>query len=261
MTTPALTSDCSSCFGLCCVLLPFSAVSGFGVDKPGGRPCLNLLDDDRCGIHTTLRADGWPGCTVFECFGAGQQVSQVTYAGVSWREQDNLAEMGAVLSVMRQLHEMLVHLTEVERRSPEPAALTARAEIEELVSADPDTLLTYDLDALHQRVGRLLGDASSRMRRAWPEAVDRSRADLAGRSLSGDLRGWSFRGAVLIRADLRDTDLRDADLLGADLRDADLRGSDLSTTLFLTQPQVNGATGSAATRLPPTLARPGHWPG
>ena len=259
MTLPVLKSDCSRCFGLCCVLLPFSAVSGFGVDKPGGRPCLNLLDNDRCSIHTTLRADGWPGCTVFECFGAGQQVSQVTYAGVSWREQDNLAEMGAVLSVMRQLHEMLVHLAEVEHRSPEPAALSTRSEIEELVTADPEALLSQDLDALHQRVGRLLADASARVRRGWPAAVDRSRADLAGRSLSGDLRGWSFRGAVLIRADLRDADLRDADLLGADIRDAELGGSDLSTALFLTQPQVNGAIGSATTRLPPELARPSHW--
>lgn len=260
MTLPVLRSDCSSCFGLCCVLLPFSAVSGFGVDKPSGRPCLNLLDDDRCGIHTSLREDGWPGCTVFECFGAGQQVSQVTYGGVSWREQDNLGEMSAVLSVMRQLHEMLVHLAEVERRSPDPAARTAGAEIGDLVDADPEVLLTYDLDALHERVGALLADASARVRRDWPAAADRSRQDLAGQRLSGDQRGSSFRGAVLIRADLHDADLREADLLGADLRDADIRGSDLSSALFLTQPQVNSAIGSAATRLPAELARPGHWP-
>ena len=242
--TPELVSDCSSCFGLCCVLLPFSAVSGFGVDKPGGRPCLNLLDDDRCGIHASLREDGWPGCTVFECFGAGQQVSQVTYAGVSWREQDNLAEMGAVLSVMRQLHEMLVHLAEVERRSPDPAATSTSTEIEELTTAEPEALLTYDVDDLHERVGVLLADASTRVRRRWPAAVDRSRQDLAGRRLSGDRRGWSFRGATLIRADLRD---------------ADVRGCDLSTALFLTQPQVNAATGDATTALPDGLARPGHW--
>ena len=120
VTLPVLRSDCSQCFALCCVLLPFSAVSGFGVDKPGGTPVPQPLDDDRCGIHASLRADGWPGCTVFECFGAGQQVSQVTYAGVSWREQDNLGEMGAVLSVMRQLHEMLVHLSRSRGARPIP---------------------------------------------------------------------------------------------------------------------------------------------
>ena len=77
--------------------------------------------------------------------------------------------------------------------------------------------------------------------------------------MSGDRRGWSFRGATLIRADLRDADLGEADLLGADLRDADVRGCDLSTALFLTQPQVNAATGDATTVLPDGLARPGHW--
>lgn len=260
MATPELVSDCSQCFGLCCVLLPFSASSGFGVDKPSGTPCLNLLDDDRCGIHATLREDGWPGCTVFECFGAGQQVSRVTYDGVSWREQDNLGEMAAVLSVMRQLHEMLVHLSEVGRRSPDPTAEAVRAEIEQLTAAAPEPLLSLDIDDLHARVGTLLAEASARVRRRWPAAVDRSRQDLAGRRLAGDHRGWSFRGAVLIRADLRDADLQDADLLGADLRDADVRGCDLSSAVFLTQPQVNGARGDGSTVLPGGLSRPGHWP-
>ncbi|WP_374457099.1 pentapeptide repeat-containing protein [Nocardioides sp.] len=259
MATPELSSDCSRCFGLCCVLLPFSAAAGFGIDKPGGTPCLNLADDDACRIHATLREDGWPGCTVFECFGAGQHVSQVTYRGVSWREHDNLPEMAAVLSVMRPLHEMLVHLTEVERRSPDPAATTARTDIEALTGGDPESVLAVDLDEVHERVGGLLADASTRLRRSHPAAADRSRADLAGRTLRGDHRGWTFRGASLIRADLRDADLTDADLLGADLRDADVRGCDLSTTLFLTQPQVNAATGDAATGLPDGLRRPGHW--
>jgi hypothetical protein len=57
---PDLTADCDSCFALCCVLLPFAAGSGFGLDKPGGTPCPNLADDDRCTIHATLREDGWP---------------------------------------------------------------------------------------------------------------------------------------------------------------------------------------------------------
>jgi len=259
VATPGLSSDCARCFGLCCVLLPFSASAGFGVDKPGGRPCLNLLTDDSCRIHATLREDGWPGCTVFECFGAGQQVSQVTYGGTSWREQDNLAEMAAVLSVMRQLHEMLVHLVEVARRSPDPAADVVRAEIEQLTGADPEALLLADVDALHERVGRLLSEASARVRRPWPAAQDRTRADLAGRRLAGDHRGWSFRGALLIAADLRGADLRDVDLLGADLRDADVRGCDLSSALFLTQPQVNGAIGDPATTLPEGLSRPARW--
>ena len=168
MATPELVSDCSQCFGLCCVLLPFSASSGFGVDKPSGIPCLNLLDDDRCGIHATLREDGWPGCTVFECFGAGQQVSQVTYAGVSWREGGNRAEMGAVLTVMRQLHEMLVHLAEVERRAPAPEARAVSARVEELTTADPETLLTTPRTECVLRPGHTGSHADDVGCRWWP---------------------------------------------------------------------------------------------
>jgi hypothetical protein len=154
---------------------------------------------------------------------------------------------------------MLVHLAEVDQRSPDPAADAARSEIEALRGADPETLLTFGIDALHERVGAQHADASGRVRRRWGTAQDRSRQDLAGRRLAGDHRGWSFRGALLIRTDLRDALLDDADLLGADLRDADVRGCDLSTTLFLTQPQANAAVGDAATRLPAGLSRPRHW--
>ena len=95
---------------------------GFGADKPAASPATTSTRDDRCAIHADLRERGWPGCTAFDCFGAGQQVSQVTYGGTSWREHDNLGEMAAVLSVMRQLHEMLAHL----RRGAAPRAARRR---------------------------------------------------------------------------------------------------------------------------------------
>jgi len=258
---PVLASDCSSCSGLCCVLLPFDRRDGFGVTKAGGTVCGNLTEDDRCGIHRTLRADGWAGCTRFECFGAGQHVTQVTYGGASWRDQDDLGEMAAVLSVVRVLHEMMLHLATAADRSPEPVQDELLAELVALDDAGPDTLLTTDLEELHARVGHALGAASARVR-GLHHGADLTRADLAGKDLSGrDLRGAALRGAVLIRADLSGADLGDADLLGADLRDADLRGARLASALFLTQPQVNGALGDAATVLPPGLTRPAHWMG
>jgi uncharacterized protein YjbI with pentapeptide repeats len=255
---PVLSSDCGSCFGLCCVLLSFSRDAGFGVAKASGTACHHLDASDGCGIHATLREDGWPGCTVFECFGAGQQVSQVTYAGVSWRENDNLGEMAAVLSVMRQLHEMLILLSEVERRLPGAAAAVLHR-VTALTSDPPDQLLTIDVDELREEVGGLLSIASMRLRSGW-EGPDLARADLAGRDLrSSDLRGATLRGATLIAADLRGLDLTRADLLGADLRDADVRGAQLAEALFLTQPQANAVRGDATTELPAVLNRPRHW--
>ena len=47
VTLPVLHADCSRCFALCCVLLPFSAGESFPVTKPGGSPCRNLGADDR----------------------------------------------------------------------------------------------------------------------------------------------------------------------------------------------------------------------
>jgi hypothetical protein len=254
---PSLVADCGSCFALCCVLLPFQAASGFGIDKPGGTPCPHLADDDRCGIHATLREDGWPGCSIFECYGAGQQVSQVTYGGVSWRGRDNLGEMAAVLSVMRLLHEMLSHLGEARRRSPSSEVHALEAEIIALTRATPTELLGVDLDELRQHAGRALEEASARLR----SGPSYRREDLAGR----DLRQWILRdadllGALLIRADLREQDLGRADLLGADLRDADLRGADLGDALYLGQSQVNASHGDAHTTIPAGLRRPGHWP-
>lgn len=163
-TSPELVADCSRCFGLCCVLLPFRAVDGFGADKPGGQPCHHLEADDLCGIHEHLEKSGWPGCTAYDCQGAGQQVSQVTYAGVSWREQDNLPEMAAVLSVMRVLHGLLARL----EGSTE---LALHERIVALTSGSPEELLTLDLEDLEERVAAV-SDSGARPSSTGSGAAD-----------------------------------------------------------------------------------------
>ena len=257
MTTDAdLRSDCSRCSGLCCVLLPFQTSGGFGIDKPGGLPCLNLAADDRCSIHDRLRPTGWPGCEVFECFGAGQLVTEQTYDGASWREVDDLGEMAAVLSASRMLQELRWHLREADRLDSGSGAADLEAEVAGLTGGTPLDVLTVDVDELHDRVGDLLRRVSARHRGAHTEQSQ----DLAGQDLRDrDLRGADLRGRLLIAADLRGVDLTATDLLGADLRDADLRGAHLADALFLTQPQVTAARGDAATTLPVRIARPRHW--
>ncbi len=251
-----LVADCSRCFGLCCVLLPFHRDRGFAESKAGGEPCGHLREDDRCGIHSTRRERGYPGCEAFDCFGAGQQVSQVTYGGVSWRDRDDLGEMAAVLSVMRQLHEMLAHLTEVQRRSPAADAGAMRSELVALTHADADTLLRADLDEVRGRVSPALREATERLHGPGRPMPD----DLAGADLRGeDLLRADLRGAMLIAADLRDADLSRADLLGADLRDADVRGTRLAEAWFVSQAQLNTTHGDASTTIPAHLGRPGHW--
>jgi uncharacterized protein YjbI with pentapeptide repeats len=263
-----LRADCARCFALCCVAPAFSASADFAIDKPAGHPCPNLRSDFRCGIHDRLRESGFPGCTVYDCFGAGQQVAQVTFAGHDWRREPQIArQMFDSFAVMRQLHELLWYLTEALTLPPARPLrgdlALALDETERLTRLDPDALVELDVAAVRGRVNALLLRTSERVRAgAGRRPVDHQSADLTGADLSGaDLRGASLRGACLIGADLRRADLRLADLIGADLRGADLGGADLFGSIFLTQPQVDAARGDRETRLPPRLRRPAHWYG
>ncbi|MFE6891067.1 pentapeptide repeat-containing protein [Streptomyces sp. NPDC057694] len=261
-----MRADCGSCFGLCCVALPFAKSQDFAADKKAGTPCRNLQEDFRCGIHAKLRDVGYRGCTVFDCFGAGQKVSQVTFEGIGWRERPQTARtMYEVFPVMRQLQELLRYLTDVlelPRAAPvHREARAARADIDLLTRASAEELLAADVPTIRADVNALLLKASELERAAVAGRKKNHRgADLVGARLGkADLRGANLRGTLLIAADLTGADLRSADLIGADLRDARIGGADLRGALFLTQAQLNAARGDAATRIPGDLDRPGHW--
>ena len=262
----SLRADCSRCAGLCCVAPAFAASADFALDKAAGRPCPKLRPDFSCSIHEDLRGHGFPGCAVFDCFGAGQQVIQVTFGGRDWRQTPELAEsMFAAFAVMRQLKELLWYLAEALTLLPagplRDECRRVRAETEGLVGAHPDQLAGLDAPAHRQQAGSLLERVSEMVRAEVRDRVpDRRGADLIGARLQGaDLHGASLRGAYLLGADLRRANLRKTDLLGADLRGADLREARLEESLFLTQPQLDAASGDASTTLPPSLARPRHW--
>ena len=267
MPAEALRADCANCFGLCCVALTFSASADFAIDKNAGEPCPNLQADFRCGIHQRLRQDGFRGCTVYDCFGAGQKVSQRTFGGRDWRQAPETAKrMFEVLPIMRQLHELLWYLTEAlalpQTRPIHGRLRTKFDETDGLTHREPDALVELDVATHRQSVNELLLLTSELVRAEVPQRERKNRrgADLIGAKLRGaDLRGADLRGAYLIGADLRGADLRLADLIGADLRDTDLSGAALTGSIFLTQSQVNAAKGDPATKLPPSLTRPSHW--
>jgi len=262
----SLRADCEHCFGLCCVVPTFSVSADFAIDKPAGQPCLHLRSDFRCSIHNDLRTRGFPGCAVYDCFGAGQQVAQVTFGGQDWQRSPEVAEeMFAAFGIMRDLHELLWYLTEALTMAPahELHGDLRRAlhEIKRLTYGAPKTLAAVEPDVHQQSIRVLLIRASALVRAdVAREETDFAGADLVGKDIRGaDLHGASFRGACLIGADLRDADLSLADLLGADLRGADLRAADAASSIFLTQFQVNAARGDSTTRLPASLTRPTHW--
>lgn len=274
MTHQYLSADCGNCFGLCCVALSFTASSDFSFDKGEGIPCRNLQTDYRCGIHKNLRINGFRGCTVYDCFGAGQKVSQVTYNGNDWRKSlETAKEMFAVFPIMQHLHEMLYYLNEalsIEDARPVYRDLEqAFKEIEHLTHLSPESILDLDVPNHRDKVNDLLKKTSelllSKVKNKKNYRSVKERKLIKGRDLIGaklrgaNLRGVNLRGALLIASDLREADLRDTDLIGADFRDADLRGANLKGSIFLTQVQVNSANGDIHTQLPPSLSIPEHW--
>ncbi len=238
---PGLRADCGQCAGLCCVATAFAASADFAISKAAGRPCPHLRPDFGCDIHGRLREQGFAGCARYDCFGAGQQVIQVSYAGRDWRAEPEIAgQMFGVFAVMRQLHELLWYLSEAQALA---AARPLHAELADAVTAT--LALTRASPA---ELGGGLGPASSQAGRHgemaglnvaahWAgvnalllRASDLARAQFAGPG--ANLRGSGLSGAGPKRqdlrgADLRGADLRAADLAGADLRDRDLRGASL----------------------------------
>ncbi len=206
---------------------------------------------------------------MYDCFGAGQKISQHTYQGEDWRRRpDTARQMFQAFPVMRQLHELLWYLTEslaLPAAAPLHPQLRAAFETtERLTSAPAGDLVRLDVSAHRAQIATLLLRASELVRAAGHRRKKRDHrgADLIGARLRhADLRGADLRGAFLIAADLRGADLRLADVIGADFRDTELSDADLTDALFLTQAQLNAARGNAATRLPGALARPSHWVG
>lgn len=269
-----LQGDCGQCFGLCCIALYFSSSEGFPEDKGAGQPCVHLRDDYCCRIHQDLRAQGFKGCTIYDCFGAGQKVSQVSFKGNNWRGDPGSArQMFEVFLMMQHLHELLWYLGEALELNPARRfynELLAMFEAtEQLTCLDPELLLQVDLDGHRELVKSLLLKVSELVRNECHRKLGLQKntkkgifpgADLAGQDLKRtELRGANLRGACLIAADIKGKDLSGADLLGADLRDADIRRADLSNTIFLTQMQINAAAGDGSTKLPASLLRPSYW--
>lgn len=244
----------------------FSASVDFAITKNAGQACPHLRTDFRCSIHTRLRQQGFRGCTVYDCFGAGQKVSQIIFSGQDWRRDPQIArQMCEVFPVVRSLHELLWYLSEA-LTLPQAHPLydkldLARKKIERLTYNEPQALIKLDITTHRQNVNILLLQASELARaEIRHKKKDYRGADLIGARLKGaDLTGANFRGASLIGADLRDAHLKMADLTGADLRGADLTGADLTGSIFLIQSQLDAAKGDISTKVPPSLIHPAHW--
>lgn len=262
-----LQSDCEHCFGLCCVALPYAKSADFAFHKEGGVPCRNLGPDHRCSIHELLIGQGFHGCVTYECFGAGQYISQELFEGNDWRKNPELSrEMFAVFPIVQQLHEMLYYLYQALDLEGSRTIKNELQSVSEMTTSlthlNPEDILKLDISAHRETVNHLLLKTSKLVRNdcVQDNKNDMMRKDFIGANLQGaNLRGMNLRGTLLIASNLKKADLRKVDFIGADLRDADLSGADLTGCIFLTQAQVNSAKGNIDTKIPGYLKVPEHW--
>jgi hypothetical protein len=220
-----LGADCANCFDLCCVALAFTKSADFPFDKPAGDPCTNLDEHDGCRVHPQLRERGFKGCTVFDCFGAGQKVSRQTFAGRSWRDDPATREaMFSTFPLVRRLHELLWYLDEaitlVEREhererthdgehapaaaehsrtlatAPDPAPwLAAFEHVRQLTDGASDELDALDVDAEYDAVRPLLVQASEMARASVPAPPRWSKGKGPTLEPGSDLMGAALAGA------------------------------------------------------------------
>ncbi|WP_221567818.1 pentapeptide repeat-containing protein [Alkalihalobacillus sp. TS-13] len=262
-----LKSDCENCFALCCVALPYGKSADFPFDKGGGDPCRNLCSNSLCSIHDQLREKGFQGCVSYECFGAGQHVSQNIFEGKDWRgDHGHAEEMFAVFPLVQQFYEMLWYLSQAltlkETESFQASLQKLYDETVELTEKHPEEILKIDVTDHRGKVNALLIKTSEQYRKD-SNAGKKNRVkkiEYIGANLKGlDFKGADFRGKLMIAADLSQCDFRKADFVGADLREANLSGANLKDALFLTQSQINSAKGDQHTKIPNYLERPIHW--
>lgn len=264
-----LKGNCSKCFGLCCVALFCSKTDGFPKDKEAGKPCINLQDDFKCKVHEDLNKKGYRGCIAYDCFGAGQIISQATFKGESWNDE-NKDKMFQCFLIVRQICEMMHYLLQAlkyqENNKIKSEIENVINETEKLIKSDTDSLLKIDLIVHRSKVNKLLKKTSDEFKHKFNKSNVNTLSKMkriAGRLnlIASDLKkinlvGQDLSGALLIAADLKGCDLSGCDLLGADLRDANICSADLSRSIYITQTQINSAIGNKDTKLPENIIRP-----
>lgn len=164
-----LKPECGKCFGLCCVALYFSKEDGFPTNKKAGSRCPNLKPDFHCAVHNKLGTLGLKGCIAYECFGAGQKVSKVTFGGQDWRKNPASADlMFDVFLVMRQLHEITWYLTEslsLTQTAPIKEDIReAIYETQQITQSTPHVLMEFNLSGHRAKINVLLKQASKLVR-------------------------------------------------------------------------------------------------
>lgn len=260
-----LKADCSKCSGLCCTALFFSKIDGFPENKKAGKPCTNLQNNYRCKIHHELEKRNMKGCIGYDCFGAGQHVTQYIYKGDTWQTSpEQSKEIFYIFVIVFQLYQIRYFLEESKLIIP---AKKLWSDIENLIkenealcNSTPQSILKTNIDSYRNKVNITLKQVCASIIKYFNNSSNSRLTEFLGRNFKNrDMSGLDLSMKLLIAANFDNCIFDGAVFLGADTRDTNFSNADLREAVFLTQGQINSAKGNRNTKLPEHLDYPVTW--
>ncbi len=250
-----MKADCSQCCGLCCAALYFAKMDGFPYDKQAMEACHYLLEDYRCQIHPQLVEKGLSGCIGYDCFGAGQFITQIRYKKETWKQNKEIEkEMFEVFPIVFQLFQIRYYILEAKRIAKDATSISKLQylynENELIANAPTSELLQFSLDEYRASVNKIIKDVLRNLH------LKRVNHCLGKNFAKQNLDSNDFTMTLLIATNFEGCQFGKSVFLGADTRDANFKNADLSQALFLSQEQVNRAKGNCDTKLPKHLSYP-----
>jgi uncharacterized protein YjbI with pentapeptide repeats len=261
----SMKADCSQCSGLCCTALFFSKIDGFPENKKAGKPCINLEKNFQCKIHGELEKRKMKGCIGYDCFGAGQQVTQIIYSGQTWQNTlEQAKEIFDVYNTVFQLYHIRFFLLEAMAILP---AKMLRNDIKLLIdeneiicNSKPGDIMKFDTENYRNRANVFLKQVCGLLQKSFCFENKKCPSDFLGKNFENkDLRGLDLSTKLLIAANFKNCVFDSTIFLGADTRDADFSNADLRNAVFLSQGQLNSAKGNRNAKLPKYLDYPITW--
>ena len=256
-----LRIDCNNCSGLCCVALYCAKTDGFPENKNAGIPCKYLNSDFQCEIHSKLIDMNMRGCLAYDCFGAGQKVTQDLFPNTTWKsDQEKSKIIFEVFLRVFQLHQMewylLESLTLVKDKNLSDNIEQLILKIEHVLEQSYENVLDFEITSFRLEVNPILKLIS----RQYAKTNQLNGKDMIGKNFKmTNLDGKDFSMSLLIAANFEGCSLNYTNFLGADLRDTNFKNTDLSSCLYLTQIQINSSVGNKNTILPKNLIHPISW--
>lgn len=130
---------------------------GFAASKQAGEPCPKLDNCGQCTIYDHREQEGFGGCLRFECFGAGQHVTQTVFGGEDWRDKPELlGPMVTAFLASRRVFELLFLVSHAKKRDPDPAQTETIEALEaELVEIARSSGTVQGLDRIERQLRKL----------------------------------------------------------------------------------------------------------